>query len=254
MGTKEKTKGRKVNKMVEIKPAPPTSLKGPKPAEDSPLGKGDYHLEDKAEESKAIKSRNKKKSLLETRTQEELVEMAFAGPDLQDEFSSIKQKIIDEELGIDAKKAKIVQDVKAGWGDWAGPGPNGNQISSKILKKRDRLMKAAEDDAELKRKNRADAKMSNIVLSDRRIKTSSKFKIAEIPHPFTSQAEYEKSLTMPIGEEWNASHVVRQNTKPDIFMRAGRVVEPIKLAKNREKASLEAKAERSVGGQRKFRG
>ena len=106
-------------------------------------------------------------------------------------------------------------------------------------------------------KNRKDTKMSNVILSDRRIKTSAKFKIADIPHPFTSREEYEKSLIMPIGEEWNASHVVRQNTKPDIFMRAGRVVEPIKLSKNMEKTSQIGKAARSAsagGGQRKFRG
>lgn len=36
---------------------------------------------------------------------------------------------------------------------------------------------------------------------------------------------------MPLGEEWNASHIVRRNTKPEIMLRAGRVVAPIKLAK-----------------------
>eukprot|EP00605_Chrysophyceae_sp_TOSAG23-4_P000545 GSChrysophyteH1.ASY1.ANO1.614.1 assembled CDS len=204
------------------------------------------------------KQREEKKELLEARAQEDLVNMAFAGPDLEDEFNQFKDKAVNDELGIDEKKKKIVQDVKAGWGDWAGPGPNGTQVSAKILNKRDKLMKAAEEEAEQKRKGRKDTKMANVMLSDRRIKTAAKFKVADIPHPFTSRAEYEKSLTMPVGEEWNASHVVRQNTKPDIFMRAGRVVEPIKLAKKREKQSMDAMAVRSseskFGGHRKFRG
>ena len=32
-------------------------------------------------------------------------------------------------------------------------------------------------------------------------------------------------------EEWNASHVVRKNTKPEVMLRAGRIIEPIKLPK-----------------------
>ena len=33
--------------------------------------------------------------------------------------------------------------------------------------------------------------------------------------------------------EWNASHVVRSNTKPEILTRAGRIIEPVKLDKKR---------------------
>ncbi len=90
--------------------------------------------------------------------------------------------------------------VKSGWGDWAGPGETG--ISAKILKKRDRLIKQHEADADLKRNERTDVKnkqMFNVMLSDRRIKTASKYKIDEIPHPFTTREEYERSLQMPLG-------------------------------------------------------
>jgi len=178
-----------------------------------------------------------KKALLEGKSQQDLVNIAFAGPDLEDEFQSYKAKQVDSELGIDAKKKKIMADVKAGWGDWAGPDQGVGFVSAKITKKRDRLVAQAEVEAEEKKKGRSDTKTPNVMMSDRRVKTAAKFKIAEVPHPFTSREEYEKSLVMPIGDEWNASHVVRQNTKPDIFLRAGRVVEPLKLSKNREKTS-----------------
>ena len=128
----------------------------------------------------------------------------------------------------------VVYVVKSGWGDWAGPGNTG--ISQKILNKRDKLIKIQEDIANGKKKERADIKnkqMSNVMLSDRRIKTASKYKIDEIPHPFTSREEYERSLQMPIGEEWNATNVVRQNTKPEILLRAGRIIEPPKIGKKR---------------------
>ena len=86
--------------------------------------------------------------------------------------------------------------------------------------------------------------MPNVVLSDRRVKTAGKYKITGVPHPFTSREEYEQSLRMPVGEEWNASHVVRANTKPEIMLRAGRVVEPLKLSK---RVNKDAKEQRMSG-------
>lgn len=44
-------------------------------------------------------------------------------------------------------------------------------------------------------------------------------------------------MRMPIGEEWNASHVVKGMTKPAIKRRAGRIIEPITLPKKRSHAS-----------------
>eukprot|EP01032_Pedospumella_encystans_P020791 gene20791-23615_t len=79
-------------------------------------------------------------ALSEGHTQADLVQMAFAGPDLEAEFAAFKKSEIDNELGIDEKKMKILSDVKAGWGDWAGPGAGGMAISKKTLDKRDRLL------------------------------------------------------------------------------------------------------------------
>ena len=42
--------------------------------------------------------------------QEDLVQIAFAGPDLEDDFAKMKGAAIDEELGIDEKRNKILQD------------------------------------------------------------------------------------------------------------------------------------------------
>jgi len=42
-------------------------------------------------------------------------------------------------LGLEEKRKKILSDVKAGWGDWAGPGAM--EVSSKIMNIRNRAMK-----------------------------------------------------------------------------------------------------------------
>jgi U3 small nucleolar RNA-associated protein 14 len=88
-----------------------------------------------------------------------------------------------------------------------------------------------EEESTKQRAMRKDGKIMNVVISDRRVKTAAKYKISDIPHPFTSREEYERSIQMPLGEEWNASHIVRKNTKPEVMTRAGRIIAPITLPK-----------------------
>ena len=51
-------------------------------------------------------------ALSEGHTQADLVQMAFAGPDLEAEFKAYKKQEIDGELGIDDKKMKILSEGK----------------------------------------------------------------------------------------------------------------------------------------------
>ena len=51
-------------------------------------------------------------SLSEGQTQADLVQMAFAGPDLEAEFHAYKKGEVDAELGLDDKKMKIISDGK----------------------------------------------------------------------------------------------------------------------------------------------
>jgi U3 small nucleolar RNA-associated protein 14 len=50
------------------------------------------------------------KKVLSGKTQQELVQMAFAGPDFEADFIAHKQQEIDRELGLDEKKLKILKD------------------------------------------------------------------------------------------------------------------------------------------------
>ena len=88
---------------------------------------------------------------------------------------------------------------KAGWGDWAGPGMTG--VSTKIVQKRQRLLRNLDEKkAELKL-GRKDSILANVIVSEKRIKTTGKYKLAEVPHPFTSREEYERSIQMPVGSK-----------------------------------------------------
>ena len=55
---------------------------------------------------------NARRPLLLQKSQEDLVSMAFAAPDLEDEFKEMKNAAIEEELGISDKKKAILSDGK----------------------------------------------------------------------------------------------------------------------------------------------
>ncbi len=60
-------------------------------------------------------------------------------------------------------------------------------------------------------------------------------------------------MDIAIGE-WNASHVVRSNTKPEVLTRAGRIIEPIKLNKKRSAPDATTAGENKIrngGGNKK---
>ena len=47
--------------------------------------------------------------------QADLVQMAFAGPNLEDEFKSFKEQAISEELGFDGKRKDVLSKVHQLW-------------------------------------------------------------------------------------------------------------------------------------------
>ena len=171
-------------------------------------------------------------------TQLELVSLAFSGPDLEAQFAALKKKAVNDELGVDDRHKKILSEGslcqctiimclrlvkqihhlnsfvntfmfgcacmcvadKPGWGmSWAGMGATNGGISDQVVKKRKVLLQKAEEHEAGLRAGRRDGQLANVILSDRRIKTAAKYKIAEIPHPFTTREEYERSLQMPLG-------------------------------------------------------
>ena len=72
-------------------------------------------------------------------------------------------------------------------------------VSAKVVEKRRRLLKNLDEKKSELRAGRKDGVLANVLLSEKRIKTASKYKIAEVPHPFKTREEYERSLQMPLG-------------------------------------------------------
>merc|ERR1712146_231332 len=80
-------------------------------------------------------------------------------------------------------------------------------------------------------KERLDHNLPNVVISHKRQKGLAPYKLAQVPYPFTSIEQYERSLRRPIGEEWNTSLTTKEMIAPKIKTRAGYAIKPIKLSK-----------------------
>ena len=96
-------------------------------------------------------------------------------------------------------------------------------------------MAKVEKESEEKRAKRKDKKMYNVMISERQSKSANNYMVDKIPHPYTTREEYEQSLRIPLGDEWNATHVVLKNTKPEVITRAGRIIEAANLPKKKLK-------------------
>ena len=144
----------------------------------------------------------------------DLVKMAFAGDDrLIEDFEREKHETVEDEGD------KIVDNALPGWGSWTGAG-----ISKKEQKRnRGRFVTKVEGVQQDKRK---DAKLERVIINEKRVKKNARYLASELPHPFESRQQYERSLRLPVGPEWSTKSTFQDATKPRVLIKQG-VIRPI---------------------------
>lgn len=169
-----------------------------------------------------------------TLTQEQLVARAFATPDMEAEFAAQKEDEMDFDASLlQGKKGKNNLVIKAGWGSWVGMGVQERKPSPKEIAAK--AAQAAVIDAA--KKARKDASLPTVILNEKRQKSGAKLKVAQVPYPFTSKEQYERSMRQPLGREWNTTQSLRDLTKRDVLLKAGTIIDPMKLPKQLAKKS-----------------
>lgn len=177
-----------------------------------------------------------KKQIVEL-TQEELVRRAFAGINNQEEFAEEKKRIEDEEDGVleAARKKGPDPSTVSGWGSWTGlgaplPPPAGKRKLPKHLQ--------APTKKSTKRQ-RTDERKPAVILREGRIsKTANAHMIQQVPHPFSSREEYERSMIGGLGREWNLS--TRVMVRPDVVTARGKIIQPLSMQAKRKKTNRPA--------------
>ncbi|KAL7422121.1 hypothetical protein Q5752_002764 [Cryptotrichosporon argae] len=144
--------------------------------------------------------------------QRELVAEAFAGDNVVADFAAEKQRVVEAD-------APNVQDTTLpGWGAWGGQGVRPRKPNARYLKTTAGVLPT----------QRADAGKANVIVSERRDKKAAQFLAKDLPYPYTSVAQYEKSFDAPVGAEWNSRAGFQRGTVPRVVKKPGAIIEPVR--------------------------
>jgi len=139
---------------------------------------------------------------------QELIKRAFAGADVVGEFEAEKRQAIEDE------DEKIIDNTIPGWGSWTGQGV------SKKEKQRNKGRFLTKQEG-IKEQNRKDVRLERVIINEKRVRKNGKYLASNLPHPFESRQQYERSLRLPVGPEWNTKETFQEATKPRILIKQG---------------------------------
>ncbi|KAF7370693.1 Utp14-domain-containing protein [Mycena sanguinolenta] len=143
--------------------------------------------------------------------QRDLVALAFAGDNVVRDFEAAKKR----EIASDAPRE--VDTTLAGWGSWGGPSIRKSKPKPQFIKK---IPGIAPSD-------RADHGKANVIISEKRDKKLAKYQVKDLPYPYTSRAQFERSMEAPLGVEWNTRVAFQKGTLPKVVKKMGMVIEPL---------------------------
>ncbi|KAJ7355370.1 Utp14-domain-containing protein [Mycena albidolilacea] len=166
---------------------------------------------DAQEQALQLKKKGKGKASVQAFEQRDLVALAFAGDNVVRDFEAAKQR----EIASDAPRE--VDTTLPGWGSWGGPSIRKNKPKPQFIKKMPGIAPT----------DRADHGKANIIISEKRDKKLAKYQVKDLPYPYTSRAQFERSMEAPLGSEWNTRVAFQKGTLPRVVKKMGMVIEPL---------------------------
>jgi len=149
----------------------------------------------------------------------EIMHQAFAlGGNTEKDFQAEKNAEIQKEIDVVEEGANTTM---PGWGTWGGEG---------VKKPKRSKRKQVEVDAKIKEiKSRRTKGPQHVIINLKRNKKAKKYTVSQLPFPFTSKAQYEKSLRQPLGRDWNTLKSFQEMTKPEVITKTGTIIEPMSV-------------------------
>ena len=148
--------------------------------------------------------------------QAEILRRAFAGDDVAAAFEAEKDTTMQEE------DDQVIDNTLPGWGSWVGTG-----LSKRDKKKRAPHANQIQKIEGIRPDKRKDAKLKGVIINQKRNKANGKYLAGELPHMYGTKAEYERSIRMPVGGQWNTSQTYQENVKPRVMVKPGAIVRPM---------------------------
>ena len=82
---------------------------------------------------------------------------------------------------------------------------------------------------------RKDSKLKHVIINEKRLKKSIQYLVPQVPHGFENRDQYERTIRMPIGKEWNTQNVYLEKIAPRIHKKLGQAIQPIKFVSSGKK-------------------
>ncbi|ESQ37900.1 hypothetical protein EUTSA_v10028424mg [Eutrema salsugineum] len=159
------------------------------------------------------------KETYEIPSQAELINRAFAGEDVVDEFEKEKQEVLNQEVPEPEKPVLV-----AGWGQWTNVQKKRGLPSYMV-----REHEVAKKKREQALKTRKDARFKHVIISEKIDKKAEKLHTKTLPFPYTSKEVFEHSMRMPIGPEFNPATVIGDLNRPEVVKKSGIIIKPVKF-------------------------
>ena len=91
-------------------------------------------------------------------------------------------------------------------GSWGGKGLRKRRVDPRFL-----IQKPG-----IEPSTRKDFKRTNVIINEKKDKRAHQFLVKDLPYPYTSVAQYERSFDMPLGSEWNSRTMHQRETMPRV--------------------------------------
>jgi U3 small nucleolar RNA-associated protein 14 len=144
-----------------------------------------------------------------------LTAKGFAGDDAAADFSTEKNAAIEEEASTETTT------YLPGWGAWTGS----NMTAAE--KKRNKGQKTVIKTTGIDANKRKDKKLDKVIINEKRIKPTVKYMASQLPFPFETREQYERSLRVPKGKEWVSKTTFQSGTKPRVIVKQG-IIAPLR--------------------------
>lgn len=152
-------------------------------------------------------------------SQSELIQRAFAGDDVEEDFEKDKAEVLNEENPEPEKRILL-----PGWGQWTDIQKK-KGLPSWMLEEHETAKKKREEAL----KKRKDAHLNNVIISEKLDKKAEKLHTKSLPYPYTSKEVFEQSIRMPIGPEFNPVSAIGALNRPEVVKKTGVIIKPIEF-------------------------
>jgi len=149
------------------------------------------------------------------RRNQSLTAKGFAGDNVAADFAQEKKATIAEE-----ESTETISHLP-GWGAWAGddltPAQRKRNPGAKTITRKEGIDPS----------KRKDRKLDKVIINEKRVKPNVTYMASQLPFPFETKEQYERSLRVPRGKEWTTKRTHQQATKPRVIVKQG-VIAPLR--------------------------